>query len=110
MSKKLDPLKPGDTVYLVTPMRGRTLEEVRSTSRPVEADLRKRGLKVFSPSQYAEETNQVWGNPADDAEGFAWDVQKILESDALVMQDGWQHSSGGTSTTRSGQAGRWPWG
>lgn len=92
---KLAPLKKGDTVYLVTPMRGRTFDEVRSTSRPVEADLRRRGLVVFSPSENAEKTDQKWGNPEHDAEGFEWDVQRILESKALILQSGWPSSNGG---------------
>ena len=95
MSKSIAPLHKGDAVYLVTPMRGREDWEVREASRPVEEDLRARGLTVYSPSEHAEKTGQEAGNPKDDAEGFEWDVEKILVSQALVLQRGWEHSSGG---------------
>lgn len=89
------PLVAGDSVYLVTPMRGRTMEEVRAQARPVENTLRDYGIIVFSPSEEAEKTGQVWGVPEDDYEGFAWDVARILEVKALVLLDGWPSSSGG---------------
>ncbi len=91
----LAPLQKGDAVYLVTPMRGRTEEEVRQQARPVEDKLRKQGLVVWSPSESAEDSGQLAGDPAHDAEGFKWDVARILESQALVLLDGWEHSSGG---------------
>ena len=91
----LGPLAAGDAVYLVTPMRGRTMEQVREQARSVEAHLRSIGLIVYSPSEQAEKTGQVWGVPSDDADGFAWDIARILDSKALVLLEGWPDSSGG---------------
>jgi hypothetical protein len=90
------PLSAGDAVYLVTPMRGKTLEQMRAQAAPIENQLRQEeGLTVFSPSEHAEKTGQLPGDPAHDAEGFAWDIARILEVKALVLAKGWQHSSGG---------------
>lgn len=91
----LAPLGKGDSVYLVTPMRGRTMEEVRAQAQPIEERLRKSGLIVFSPSEKAEEENQEYGNPEHDFAGFAWDFDRVREVDALVLLEGWEHSSGG---------------
>ena len=92
---KLEPLKKGQAVYLVTPMRVRTMEETRAVVKPIEDKLRKAGLIVFSPSEMAEKTGQQPGDPSHDAQGFAWDVDRVRESNALVLLEGWEDSSGG---------------
>lgn len=91
----LAPLDKGDSVYLVTPMRGRTQEEVRAQAKPIEDKLRKQGLTVFSPSEHAEESGELPGDPEHDAIGFAWDFDRVRESTALLLLEGWEDSSGG---------------
>lgn len=89
-------LKKGSRVYLAGPMRG-IAEFNFPAFHEAAADLRARGLEVWSPAEADEELDGF--DPAtDEPRSFVHymrrDLPAVMDSDALVALPGWQSSTG----------------
>lgn len=93
------------TIYIAGPMSG-YLEFNFPAFFQAEADLMERGWKVCNPANKEQEkTLDEKAFQTGDAmkamsagfnfrECFTWDVNKVIESDAIYMLEGWQYSPG----------------
>lgn len=71
-----------------------------------EAQLKAKGWHVFNPAaKDIEDDPDIQNNPTGDASiaiekgwdfraAFKWDVEKVIDGDAIYMLDGWEFSPG----------------
>ena len=100
------------TVYLAGPMRGIELFNFPAFHDAAKM-LRQQGLVVLSPAEHDLETGF---DPATDTEedfdlyaAMRWDIQAVLQSDAIVLLSGWRHSSGTATELVVAEAIGIPW-
>lgn len=86
-----------ERVYLAGPMRG-YLNFNFEAFHAATKDLRERGYAVFSPAEHDE--SEGFDPSLNSLEGFSltdamqWDLERVLEVDAVVVLPGWQASTG----------------
>jgi|SRR5579859_4839098 len=92
-------MRDNRAIYIAGPMRGYPLFNFPAFDEAT-ADLRAEGWRVFSP---AEHDRQCGFDPARSleaqpdfhvTEAFRWDVESILNADAVYFLDGWEASQG----------------
>jgi Domain of unknown function (DUF4406) len=92
------------SIYLAGPMSGIpdfNFPAFNAAAAKFEAE----GWEVFNPANKEGETlseaSKVNGDPMqaqkdgfDFRSGYTWDVNKVIEADAIYLLEGWQHSPG----------------
>lgn len=95
-------------VYLAGPMRGRDEHNFPAFARAAWL-LRESGHEVVSPAEHDLALGFDPHRPLDEQDfdlraSLAWDLQQVLEADAVAVLDGWQHSSGARAEVATAQA------
>lgn len=87
----------GSMIYIAGPMRGRP-EFNFPAFESATTDLRRKFYQAYSPHEYdlangfdpTKGTLESWDAKA----AFKWDLSMVIDSDAVIMLDGWNNSGG----------------
>lgn len=95
-------------VYLAGPMRGRDEHNFPAFAKAAWL-LRESGHEVVSPAEHDlalgfDPHRSLEEQNFDLRTALAWDLQQVLEADAVAVLTGWQHSSGARAEVATAQA------